>query len=261
MKLGLIGNGAIARVVAGHCAAHSDRFEIAAALGLETDVESVGAYPLVHDLPSLMSHHPDLVIECASQAAVAAHCAAILKSGCDVMIISVGAFAADELRQGLERAAHQGGAKIYIPPGALAGLNAISAARTDGLDEVTLRTRKPPKAWSGAPGVEGVDLDAITEPTVIFSGTAREAAQAFPKNANVAAAVALAGIGMDQTRVELIADPAASRNNHLITAHGPFGRLKIDVEAEPSPHNPKTSHLAALSIVRALDRLTEVLVL
>lgn len=261
MKLGLIGNGAIARVVAQHCEAHADRFAITAALGLVSDVESVGTYPIVQTVEDLMAGAPQLVIECAGQGAVGEHCPAILRAGCDVMVISVGALADDSVREALETAAVEGGAKIYVPAGALAGLDAISAAKTDGLDSVTLRTRKPPMSWSGAPGVEGVDLAAIEAPQVIFSGSSRQAALAFPKNANVAAAVALAGLGMDDTQVELIADPTATRNNHAIEASGPFGRLKIDVEAEPSPQNPKTSHLAALSIVRGLDRLTEVMVL
>ncbi len=261
MKLGLIGNGAIARVVAKHCASHPDRFEITAALGLPDDVDSVGAYPIVRRVSELMSGAPELVVECASQEAVSEHLPAILRTGCDVMVISVGALADDSVRAALEAAAADDGAKVYIPAGALAGLDAISAAMTDGLDSVTLRTRKPPLSWSGAPGVEGIDLAAITSPQVIFSGTSRQAALAFPKNANVAAAVALAGLGMDETQVELIADPKATRNNHAIEASGPFGHLKIEVEAEPSPDNPKSSHLAALSIVRGLDRLTEVLVL
>lgn len=146
MKLALIGNGAIARVVAQHCASHAERFTITAALGLPSDVDSVGTHPIVRTVEALMAGAPNLVIECAGQGAVGEHLPAILRAGCDVMVISVGALADDAVRTALETAAAEGGAKVYIPAGALAGLDAISAAKTDGLDSVTLRTRKPPMA-------------------------------------------------------------------------------------------------------------------
>lgn len=258
VKIGLIGNGAIAGVVTRHCEESSGRLTILGALVLPDDGASVGQHPTVQDLSSLLALAPDLVVECAGQGAVKAHGAAILKSGTDLMVISVGALADRDLHADLDVTAGSSGAKVIIPAGALAGLDAISAAKIDGLDRVSLKTRKPPMSWSGAPGVDGIDLGAITAPTVIFSGTAGEAAKAFPKNANVAAAVALAGIGLDETRVELIADPGVSRNIHRIEAEGGFGQLTVEVQAEPSPDNPKTSHLAALSIVRQLDKLTDV---
>ena len=172
------------------------------------------------------------------------------------MIISVGALAESGLADQLNTASVQGSARILIPTGALAGLDGLSAAASDSLDSVELVTRKPPGAWAGATGAAHLDLKVVQQPTTLFTGTARQAAQAFPKNANVAAALALAGVGMDATKVTLIADPGVTRNSHQVEASGAFGYLSVTVDAEPSPDNPKTSHLAALSIVRMLDRIT-----
>lgn len=261
MKVGLIGNGAIARVVTRHCEASEGRLSISGALVLPEDSASVGLHPIFTDLELLISGQPDLIIECAGQGAVTAYGHAILAAGIDFMPISVGAFADDDLRHDLEETAGKTGRKLLIPAGALAGLDALASAKIGGLESVSLKTRKPPSSWSGAPGVSGIDLSAIIAPTTVFSGTAREAAMAFPKNANVAAAVALAGIGFDQTEVNLVADPEVRRNVHLLQAEGAFGRLTAEIQAEASPDNPKTSHLAALSIVRQLDRLSDALVI
>lgn len=256
LKIALIGNGSIATVVAHHCEGAPDRLHIVGALGLPEDLTSVGQHPLVQDLAALLAEMPDLVVECAAQEAAQVHGTAVLDAGVDLMVISVGAFADPILHDRLETAAVRGKAKIIIPAGALAGLDALGAAALDTLDHVSLTTRKPPPSWSGAPGVADIDLLALKGATTIFEGTAREAARQFPKNANVAAALALSGVGMDATQVTLIADPQASRNTHQVEARGAFGRLSATIEAEPSPDNPKTSYIAALSIVRMLDRLT-----
>ncbi|MEQ8510533.1 MAG: aspartate dehydrogenase [Rhodospirillaceae bacterium] len=261
VKLGLIGNGAIAGIVTRHCEASGGRLSIVGAAVTPEDGPSVGQHPTFVELSKVLALKPSLVIECAGQQAVQAHGPAILSAGIDLMIISVGALANDALTVELQTKAAQNSAKILIPAGALAGLDAIAAAKTAGLTSVSLTTRKPPHSWSGAPGVAGIDLGEITQATVLFTGTSRAAALAFPKNANVAAAVALAGLGLDDTKVELIADPTVSRNIHKITAEGAFGILNVEVQAEPSPDNPKTSYLAALSIMRQLDRLTETLVI
>ncbi|MFL2770339.1 MAG: aspartate dehydrogenase [Rhodospirillaceae bacterium] len=255
LNIALIGNGTIAAAVSRHCNHSAGRISVCAALGLPEDEVSTGPHPIVQDLHTLLALKPDLVVECAAQDAVKAHGVSILRAGIDLMVISVGVFAIPGVASQLEDAATKGGTRVIVPAGALAGLDALSAAASEQLDEVTLTTRKPPHAWACAPGVAEVDLESITEATTIFSGTAREAAQNFPKNANVAAALALAGIGMDKTMVTLIADPFANRNSHCVMASGAFGRLSTMIEAEPAPENPKTSYLAALSITRMLERL------
>jgi aspartate dehydrogenase len=198
----------------------------------------------------------DIVVECAGSAAVHQYAEMILEQGIDIIIISVGSLIEELFLNGLTEVAQKTGSKIIIPSGALAGLDAISAAALDGLKSVFLTSRKKPLAWTGAPGVIGIDLTELQSELVLFSGSAREAAKLFPKNANVAAAVGFAGIGLDRTKVELIADPSITQNIHCLEVNGSFGELSIQVNAEPSSSNPKTSLLAALSINRQLDKIS-----
>jgi aspartate dehydrogenase len=199
---------------------------------------------------------PDLVVECAGQGAIRQHAEAVLARGWDLGVISVGAFADNALLDRLQSAAVAGKARIHALAGAIAGIDGLAAAREGGLDEVLYRSRKSPKSWKGSPAETLIDLDSITEPTVFYRGTAREAALKFPANANVAATIALAGVGMDDTRVELMADPGIDRNQHLICARGRFGEMKLELSGLPLPSNPKTSTLAALSVVRACRHST-----
>ena len=120
-----------------------------------------------------------------------------------------------------------------------------------------LQRSKPPAAWKGTPAESRFDLAALTEPTVLFSGSARGSASTYPQNANVTAAIALAGIGFDATVVQLIADPSIERNFDEVVAEGAFGRLIVRLENAPLPHNPKTSWLAVLSIERELRRVLD----
>ncbi len=148
---------------------------------------------------------------------------------------------------------------MFLPSGAIVGLDGVKAAAAAGLDRVTITSTKPPRALEGAPFVVEHDLDLISikEATQIYEGPAVEAVRLFPKNVNVAAALSLAGVGLQRTRVRVVVDPNASRNIHEIHAEGAFGRLVTRVENVPSPENPKTSWLAALSAFRKLREITE----
>lgn len=251
MKIALIGNGAIARLVAQFCA-QQNKLAVVAALGLSSDTVSVGAHPLVQTLPALLAFKPDLVVECAGHSAVAAYAAPVLAQGLDFIIVSTGSLADEALWNTVKAAAETSAGRVKLPAGALPGVDALAAGKLAGLSKVTLRSSKPPRAWKGTPAEQSHDLGAITAPTVIFSGNARQAALTFPKNANVAATAALAGLGFEATMVELVADPGISQNVHHLEAEGAFGRLNLKIEANPSPDNPKTSHMAALSIMRLL---------
>jgi aspartate dehydrogenase len=157
--------------------------------------------------------------------------------------------------QNLKAAAERGNSRILLPAGAIGGVDAIAAMRLGGLHAVRYRSRKPPAAWRGSPAEKIADLDALKERTVLYRGRAGEAALLYSQNANVAAAVALAGLGFDKTEVELVADPTAPGNVHEIEAEGLAGRFAITLQGRPSRTNPKTSALAALSVARALLNL------
>jgi aspartate dehydrogenase len=206
------------------------------------------------EVEGLLSWRPTLVVECAGHVAVEQVVTQCLVKGIDAIVASVGALSSPTLREQLHRAQDEGHSQLTMVSGAIGGLDALSAARGSGIESVRYVGRKPPRAWKGSPAEDTVDLDAITSPTVIFEGTAAESARLFPKNANVTAAVALAGIGFDKTQVTMIADPGVDKNVHEVEAIGPFGRLNIRLENNPLPDNPRTSWLAALSIEDAILR-------
>jgi aspartate dehydrogenase len=209
------------------------------------------------ELPAL----PALALECAGHVAVTSFVPTLLARGVDTVIASVGALAEPGLPERLEAAAASGSAQLILVPGAIAGVDALRAAATRPLDAVAYTGRKPPRGWIGTPAEACVDLASVREATVIFEGNAREAARLYPKNANVAAMIGLAGIGLERTRVSLIADPNVTRNTHSLRARGEFGELELTVSANPLPANPKTSALAAFSIVRAIDNRVSPLVI
>jgi aspartate dehydrogenase len=202
----------------------------------------------------------ELVVEAASKTAAPAIIRCTLEQSRDVMVMSVGGLL--ECATDLAALAARQGKKIYVPSGAIAGLDAIKGATVGKVSKVTLRTRKPPQGLEGAPYVveKRIDLKALKEPAVIFSGPARDAVLAFPANVNVAAALSLAGIGADKTQVRIVADPTSDKNIHEIEAEGEFGKLFVRMENVPSPTNPKTSHMAALSAIALLRRITASLV-
>lgn len=188
----------------------------------------------------------DFLVECADPSAVRSVVEAAIKYQRDCLILSIGGLMTmPELRE----MAQQHHVQIWLPSGALAGLDGVRAGREGGLHSVTLTTRKPPKGLEGAPYLaqNNISLDDLKEPKVIFEGTALEAVKAFPKNVNVAAALSFAGVGPEQTKVRVIADPRATMNSHEIVAEGAFGRLSAVTENLPSPRNAKSSYLASLS--------------
>jgi len=210
------------------------------------------------DFAKFVTSDIDIVIEAASQDAVRKIGNAILESGKDLMVMSVGALADKIFLSELLLTASKKRRRIYVPTGAIAGIDAIRSVR-HLLESVTLTTTKSPKALAGAPFFEtsNVKLDAIAKSTVVYEGPASEAVRAFPANVNVAAVLSLAGIGVDKTKVRIVADPAATTNQHEIVAKGGFGKLRITVNNVPSPGNPKTSFLAVLSAIECLRSICD----
>jgi len=212
------------------------------------------------DFKSLIDSPVDVMIEAASQEAVRKFAKPIIEAGKDLMVMSVGAladttFCAELLDQAAIR---KGRSRIYVPTGAIAGIDAIRSVK-HLLDSITLTTTKSPKALAGAPffATREINLDTITKVTEIYEGSAAEAVKLFPANINVAAVLSLAGIGADKTKVRVLVDPHATTNQHEIVATGRFGDIKITVNNVTTPGNPKTSFLAVLSAIECLRSICD----
>jgi len=216
---------------------------------LKTDVQ------VYSDFDNLIAASVDIIIEAASQEAVRRFSKPIVEAGKDLMIMSVGALADGALLTELSEISSlkKGKNRIYVPSGAIAGIDAIRSVRRL-IDSITLTTTKSPKSLSGAPFLtaKNINLNSITEITEIYEGTASEAVKLFPANVNVAAVLSLAGIGSDKTKVRVVVNPHATTNQHEIVATGSFGDIKITVNNETAPGNPKTSFLAVLSAIECL---------
>jgi len=196
----------------------------------------------------------DIVIECAPAALLREIAEPALAHSRTVIVLSCGALL-DNLD--LVDLAGRSGGRIIVPTGALLGLDAVIAAAEGNISSVTMITRKPPRGLLGAPYLEanGIEVTGLTAPKRVFSGTARAAARGFPANVNVAAALALAGIGPDRTSVEIWADPTVTRNIHRIEVEAEAARLSMQIENVPSAENPRTGRLTALSVIAALKKL------
>ncbi|MBT8459185.1 MAG: aspartate dehydrogenase [Boseongicola sp.] len=248
MSIALIGSGAIASYVrtqlneAGH---------LIAATVVRPGKESNSHPPAVSSVSNLPDH-VDLLIACAGHEALRSHGLIALRSGIDVVTVSIGALADAKVESALSIAAQEGNATLHLACGAIGALDALRAARTGHLKNVTYVGRKPPKGWAGSPAEDALDLENLSEATTHFTGTAREASLAYPKNANVAAAVALSSLGLDNTVVSLIADPNATSNIHEVRAEGEFGELAFTISGNSLPDNPKSSALAAMSVVAGI---------
>jgi aspartate dehydrogenase len=196
----------------------------------------------------------DLVVEAATQEALDTIAPCTLRQGKDLMVLSVGGLLEHEDWMELAR---QTRSRIYVPSGAIVGLDGVKGAAIGHIMSITMTTRKPPKGLAGAPYVVAhrIDLEALTEETLIFEGSAREACRGFPANVNISAALSLAGIGPERTRIRIIAVPGGTRNVHDIEVRGEFGAFTIHLENVPSETNPRTGKLSYLSALAMLKEL------
>lgn len=250
MKVGIMGCGAIANALVNFRLNNKLNADIAFFFDLNKDSSTKLAQKInavsVDSVDELIENS-DLILECASQGAVIHSIPRILETGTDVIIMSVGALLNQEFRDKIEKTAKYNGAKIYLPTGAITGIDTVKAARMGEIESVSLVTRKPPVSL-------GQDFEDDEE-KVLFKGKASEAVIKYPKNINVSSTLSLAsGIDADVT---IIADPKIKNNTHEIRIKGTFGELVTTTSNVSSPDNPKTSMLAAFSAASLLNKLSE----
>lgn len=249
MRLALIGYGSIGQSIAGHLTAQNNPDELVGVL-VRTAGPAREGTAFVTRIEDLLELRPTVVIEAAGHEAIQTHGPLILRSGIDLVVSSVGALASQELTDGLIEAQSAGAGHVRIPSGAVAGLDGLIAARIAGLDHVLYTSYKPPNAWRGTVAERTIDLDHGDDEVTFFEGSARTAARQFPKNANVSAAIALAGIGFDRTHVRLVSSRKVSGPLGVIEASGNFGWFDFKIFAHAFPGNPKTSMLSAYSLLQ-----------
>ena len=260
--LALVGWGAIARRVA-QLLTDRKLVDLVAVAVRDTSAPRQGlpAQTLLLSEPGQLADlGVDLVIEAADRSSVAPWGASAFAAGCDFAVCSTSAFTDDRLLAELLSLAERSGRQLILPPGALAGIDGLAAASVIGLDKVEHSVIKPPAAWRGTAAEQMVDLGRLSAPVAFFEGSAREAASRFPKNANAAVVTSLAGVGLEKTRVVLVADPDTTRNAHRIRAWGAFGHLDAYIENEPLVTNNMSSEMTALGLVRLVENRVSLLV-
>lgn len=257
-RLAFIGWGAINTRVGALLAQRRTHVEI---VGIATSgkPESRAKIPakvaFLADTNDLATLKANLVVEAAGRAAVEKWAPAALEHASSFIVASTSAFCDDTLLPRLVALAERHGSRIVIPSGAIGGIDALASAAVLGLDSVLHQVMKPPVAWKGTAAEGLLDLANLDRRMTFFSGTAREAASRYPQNANATIITSLAGIGLDKTMVELIADPSLSTNGHRIVAHGKFGSMDIHLLNNPLATNPKSSELTALNLVHLIENL------
>jgi aspartate dehydrogenase len=258
LRVAIGGFGAIGKVVAAHLDRGIDGLVLSAVSARNAARAGAAMVGFAKNVPVVplaeLGGCADIVVECAPARLLRELAEPALGHGRLVMVLSCGALL-DNFD--LVDLARRHGGRILVPTGALLGLDAVVAAAEGGISRVHMITRKPPDGLTGAPYLveHGIDIDGLAEAKCVFIGNAREAARGFPANVNVAAALALAGIGPERTTIEIWADPAVTRNIHRIEVEADAARLSMQIENVPSAENPKTGRLTPLSVVAALKKL------
>ena len=260
MKVGIVGCGTIGKIVAKAIDEEIDGLELTSVCDIDRKkavdlIKSLRKKPDIAENIVQLAEDTDFIVESASADVVGKLLKIAVEKKKNVMIMSVGGVL-DNLDL-VEKIKKSKDCEIFFPSGAIVGIDGLNAARERKIQSVILTTSKPPKALAGAPYItqHGINLDSIDKPTVIFEGNCLEAVKAFPKNINISAMLSIAGVGVEKTKVRIIADPKLTRNIHKFNAKGEFGEMEVKVENVPSPANPKTSYIAALSAIATLKKM------
>ncbi|HEX6142939.1 MAG TPA: aspartate dehydrogenase [Geminicoccaceae bacterium] len=260
MRLGIIGYGAIGSVVA-EAATRGDLPGIELASVLVRRERGGLGNRLTADPARFLASRLDVVLECAGHQAVRDHGRRCIAAGADLVLTSIGALVDDALRRDLETVAARSGRRLILASAGIGALDILSAAAVGGLETVTITVAKDPSAWWGTEAETLVDLAALDAPVTLFDGPVREGAARYPQNVNIAAATALAGLGLDQTRLVIVADPGITDHVVEIEARGAFGRFSFREEVEPTPENPKTGKLVAMAVIKTIRQLASPVVI
>lgn len=263
LRVLLLGAGSIARTVAQAVAdGELPGVEVVAVVGGSTPpsqrtlhTAALVAAPVV-DLEAGLALGADWVLEAAGGAALRAHLTTLVASPVGLIVMSIGALLEPSVWQQVQ-AKRAAGSRVLLPSGSIGGLDAVAALNALGhLERVSITTAKAPAGLANAPYVVNSGLQlSQTAAQVLFEGSAVDAVKAFPSNVNVAAALSLAGIGGERTRVTVVSDPSLTRTRHTIEAEGSSGRVSVQVESSPNPLNPGSSYLSALSAIAHLRQL------
>lgn len=261
MRIGMIGFGAIgSRVSQAFRNGEIEKATLAHVLVLRERESRPPELPadtkLTTDVDDFYSTECDVVVEVAGQPAVREHALRCLKLGRTFLLTSVGSLTDEALHAELNEAARLHNAQLLLCSGSMPGLDWMGSAALVGCSRVAVTQSKPPQAWIGTPAAEKFDLLALTEPTVLFKGTAREAASLYPKNSNVVATLAITTAGLDAVEVTLMTYPGNANNTTQVEFEGPAGKLKIELEGAPSPTNPKTSYVVPLAVIKAIRNIS-----
>lgn len=257
LRIGIIGVGTIGRAICRTVDSGDLLLRVAAVTSrdrtkAEDFLKSLKVPPPWTSLDELIGSS-DLIVEAAGGSVVPSLAEAVFDTGKDLLIISVGALLQ---RLDLVERARREGRRLYIPTGAIVGLDGVKSAMAGRVDRVVMTTRKPPRGLAGAPYLvdSGISVEGLTEPKVVFEGNALEAAKGFPENVNVCAGLSLAGVGPEKTQMRIVADPSLERNMHRFEVEGEAGRFEIEIENIPT-ENPKTGKLTAMSILATLKAI------
>jgi aspartate dehydrogenase len=263
LKIGLLGMGAIGSdVIAMTENEFADRIEIPVVLVRRPrDSETSNGIRITNDFETFFSKEIDLVLEVAGHSTVQNYGERILKAGKDLMVTSVGAFTDDKLYQKCIEAAQCSGARLIIPSAGIGSLDTLTAAAVGGLTSVHMIVRKDPSAWLGTHAETLFDLNTLKEPTVIFEGTPREGAALYPQNVNISAAVSLAGLGLDQTRLTIIADTEIDTHICEIHAEGVFGSYTFSENLAVAETNRKTGKIVAMAVMKTVRQMVSPVVI
>jgi len=255
MRVGLIGLGAIG----GEVLAAADRGDIPgvdlAAVLVRRPRPGIPRRLLTSDPEAFFAEPFDAVLECAGHQAVRDHGERVLAGGSDLLVTSAGALTDPALFDRLQRAAEAGRVRLVVPSAGIGALDILAGAAVGGLDDVSVTVRKDPLSWKGTEAESLHDLDRLAAPVVLYDGPVREGARRYPQNVNISAAAALAGIGLDRTRLVIIADPGIRTHVVQIEARGAFGSFHFREDVIPTEGNPKTGRLVAMAVIKSLRQI------